>query len=462
MIRGLMNRSDASNEVTSPLLQPGAFVWGVGIEDTIIGTPLRDGGLLDEYQLTQHDCFWKSDLDRAAALGIRAIRYGVPWHRVHPAPGVFDWSSIDERLRYAAVDKGLLVIVDLVHYGTPTWLPDAFIDPRFPTALADYAGAFATRYRDIINHYTPLNEPLITASFCGQRGIWPPYLHGDRGWLRVVAGAAAGIRSAIQRIREVDGAAVIVHVEAAKLLFASGPASAGDLEVDQERAFLATDLVLGCVDANHPLMPWLLDQGLSGDDLDLFRIDPPTIDLIGVNYYPDLSVREVIHVDERRVEVTMEGGAGGLEEILTRFWHRYGLPLLVSETSNEGSDSRKTAWLNDVAATSIRLRASGVPVQGAIWWPLFDFVDWAYASAGRTVEEFWTRALDADGEVRLAPVVPPGQPGDPVEVFLRRMGLWRLESSPDGTLRRIETPAAAHLAHLARMPVDLGDDTTDR
>ena len=39
-----------------------------------------------------------------------------------------------------------MVIADLVHYGAPLWLEDAFVDPVFPRAMADYAGAFARRY----------------------------------------------------------------------------------------------------------------------------------------------------------------------------------------------------------------------------------------------------------------------------------------------------------------------------
>lgn len=434
----------------SPLLQPDGWIWAAGIEDTIIGRPLPGGGLLDEYALTQHDRCWRDDLDRAASLGIGALRYGIPWHRVNPAPGRFDWSWTDEVLTYAVRDKGLLIVADLVHYGTPTWLAEAFVDADFPRAMADYAGAFAERYALIVNHYTPLNEPLVTASFCGERAVWPPYLSGGHGWLRVVLGVTAGIRAAVPAIRAADPRAVIVHVEATKLLRPTPSVDPQWLAIEQERPFLPTDLLMGHVDEGHRLAPWMIDNGASRDMLRSLPREPVAIDAIGLNYYPELSVREVLEHEGRPIEVAVQGWDFGLTEVLETFWRRYGLPLLVSETSTEGDDAARVAWLDDSTAAVARLRAGGIPVRGYTWWPLFDFVDWSHASSGRPVEEFWLRAAGTDGAISIAPVLPPAAPGDPVDAFLRRMGVWRLETRGDDTLHRVETAVVDRLRALTR------------
>jgi beta-glucosidase/6-phospho-beta-glucosidase/beta-galactosidase len=433
-----------------PLLDAAGFVWAVGIEDTIIGQPLRDSGrVLDEYALTQHDRFWREDLDRAASLGVGAIRYGIPWHRVNPAPGRFDWGPIDDVLECAVRDKGLLVIADLVHYGTPLWLRDAFVDPGYPRAVAAYAGAFAERYADLVHYYTPLNEPLITASFCGQRGIWPPYLEGPWGWLRVVLGVVKGIRESVSAIRAAVPNAVVVQVEAAKVLRVPSPDEAADEQaVELARPFLPTDLLLGHVDEAHPLGRWMRDLGVARAELRSFRDDLPAIDVLGINYYPEFSVRELTRVDGTLVEIGLDGWDRGLVESLTEFYRRYGLPLFVSETSTEGDDRRRTAWLDDSVAAVERLRASGVPVRGYAWWPLFDFVDWAHASGGRPVEEIMARTVDIRGATVLTPIRPPAGPDDSAAAFLRRMGLWRLSPRPDGTLERIETGVAERLRAL--------------
>jgi hypothetical protein len=62
------------------------FDWAVGIEDTFIPQLARTTGrLLDEYALTQHYERWREDLDLAASLGVKSMRYGIPWLMQHHA-----------------------------------------------------------------------------------------------------------------------------------------------------------------------------------------------------------------------------------------------------------------------------------------------------------------------------------------------------------------------------------------
>src|SRR5205085_8168088 len=75
------------------------FLWATGIEDTFITDPWpATGRTLDEYELTQHYDCWQHDIDLIAELGVRTARYGIPWHRVNPAPGRFNWDWPDRTL----------------------------------------------------------------------------------------------------------------------------------------------------------------------------------------------------------------------------------------------------------------------------------------------------------------------------------------------------------------------------
>ena len=99
------------------------FMWAVGIEDTFIPQVANTTGrMLDEYDLTQHYRFWREDLALAASLGVRTMRYGIPWYKVNPARGVFDWSWTDEVLPYMIGDLKIEPIMDLVHSGCPPWI----------------------------------------------------------------------------------------------------------------------------------------------------------------------------------------------------------------------------------------------------------------------------------------------------------------------------------------------------
>jgi beta-glucosidase len=424
----------------TPAEQP--FLWCVGIEDTALGTPVRDGGrTLDEYELTGHYGRWREDLDLAAQCGATAIRYGIPWSRVNPAPGEWDWSFTDAALEYAADRLGLTVIADLVHYGTPSWLAGSFTDPAYPRAVADYAAAVAGRYAGLVDHYTPLNEPLVTASFCGRRAVWPPYEHGDAGWSRVTVAVADGLQQATRAIRDAHPGAVIAHVEAAGLWRSDDPSLHAAAAEQNRLKFLPTDLMTGAVDAQHPLRAWLLGNGIEAATLDRLHDSGVRPDLIGVNYYPTLSGRELLRQGTEVVEVADRTWTDGLRTVLTGYHRRYTLPVFLSETALDGQASDHVDWLRASTDTVADLRAEGIPVVGYTWWPLFDFVDWSWASAGRIVEEF--RIRDEHGVVRA--VAPPT--GDDIEAYLRRMGLYRL-SAAEGRLIPLHTAAVDEFTKL--------------
>lgn len=423
--------------------------WLIGIEDTCVQpSPGSTMGPLNEFALTGHDVHWRSDLATAAALAT-GLRYGVSWPLVHVAPGRFDWSVLDERLDVAVREHGLTVLADLVHYGTPTWLDGSFADERFPEALAEFAAAFAERYRGVVDHITPLNEPLTTASFCGLRGVWPPALTGWDGWSTVTTGIARGVQRAIAAVRTANPDAVIVHVEASAIYETADPALAEEAELLRALSTLPTDLILGRVGEEHPLHPWLIGNGVPAAHLAELGAGAPVIDIMGVNYYPDLTPRILERVDGTVRQITANRWDAGLRAVLRAWQARYGLPMVVTETSIEGTERVRREWLEAATDTVRELHRDGVDVRGLTWWPLLDFVDWSFASGGRNVEEFVLRpesASDATAET----FAPTGQGITP---FLRRMGLITLSEEADGALSRAETEAvgvfpreAAHIA----------------
>jgi beta-glucosidase len=429
-----------------PDLNAGSYLnnddlrWLVGIEDTCVYPPAGSAmARLDEHALTGHDRHWASDMGAASRFGASGLRYGVSWPRVCPAPGVYDWAELDERLGYAVRELGLTVIADLVHYGTPTWLDGAFADPRYPGAIADFASAFAARYRGLVDHVTPLNEPLTTASFAGLRGVWPPALTGWPGWATVTMSIVDGMRRTVAAVRAANPDAVIVHVEAATLYETRDESLTDHTGLLAGIGCLPTELLLGRVTADHPMRSWLSSQGAPEAVLDGFLADPPALDVLGINYYPDLTPRVVDRVDGAIRQVTANRWTEGLEHALRAAADRFGLPMMVTETSIEGDESVRRSWAEESIATVRRLREEGLDIRGYTWWPLLDFVDWSFASGGRNVEEF---VLDPAGGA--APTTEMyGDVADGVTPFLRRMGLIALTEDAGGDLLRSDTEAAA-------------------
>lgn len=424
---------------------PEGFVWATGIEDTFVPQTERLGErVLDEYALTHHYIYWREDLDRAASLGVRAMRYGIPWYKVEPEPGRFEWDWVDRTLEYAA-GKGLAIIADLMHYGTPLWLDNQFLNTSYPERVAGYCGEFAHRYRRLLSHYTPLNEPLITMDFCGERGIWPPYLRGHDGTVKVLRSLARGVVLAIEAIREADPKAVIVNVDAAGEFIADAPELEEEAAFRNARAFAATDLIAGKVDGNHELTGWLLRHGMSEADLAWLQGRAVELDVVGVNYYPEYSVHRV--TEQRGVVATERvwAGVGGLDRSVRAFAERYGRPVAITETSTNGSVEHRLRWLQESLAAIPRLRGEGVPLVGYTWWPLFDMIDWSYRAGARPIEDFIARMgppiLDLQQIAKMVDAMKwQSLERLPLEAYLAPMGLYSLEMQFDGTFGRVHTP----------------------
>ena len=264
---------------------------------------------------------------------------------MHRDRGRFEWGVLDEVVEFAE-ELGLQLVADLVHYGTPSWLPGSFADPGYPDAVAEFAGAFATRYRGRVRHYTPLNEPVTTASFCGLRGVWPPRLTGWPGWVAVVVPVVEGMARTTRAIRAADPDAVIVHVEAATNITTDDPAPRGPrrtaarrrLAADRPAARSGRSPIIRCA-------AWLIEQGADRQRLDALLADPAVPDVVGVNYYPDLTPRRLVSSGDDILQVSYDRGALGLREAVLAFRDRYGLPLAITETSIEGTDAVRGGWL---------------------------------------------------------------------------------------------------------------------
>ena len=366
------------------------FVWATGIEDTFVPQTRPGHRALDEYQLMGHYEHWRDDVELLRELGVRAVRWGVPWYRVEPIRGEFDWRWTDEVLPRLVSDIGVTPIVDLMHYGCPFWLRREFASDEYPDAVAEYASAFATRYRGLVRWYTPLNEPIVTAIYCGKRGVWPPYLRGDTGYVRILLQVVRGILATCAALRAADPDARLVHVEASGLSRAARADLAAIAADEQDRSFLPYDLLLGRLGPEHPLFTWLVRSGAAPDELASISAAPAPIDLMGLNFYPQWSTTQLFI--DRRGKLAyrpVEQDGSGFAALIEGYWRRYGIPIMVTETSARGPEEVRARWLEASVGTIRELRGRGVPVVGYTWFPLFTMIDWRYRFGRGPLAEYY-------------------------------------------------------------------------
>jgi len=357
-------------------------LWG-GLESTV-------NRVADQYfsQIEQngHDRR-EDDLDRFAALGIRALRYPVLWERVAPTGlADADWSQPDKRLP-ALQALGVTPIVGLVHHGSGP-LHTSLVDPAFPEQLAEYAGAVAQRY-PWVEYYTPVNEPLTTARFCGLYGLWYPHGRDDKTFLRALLHQCKGTVLAMRAIRAVNPNAKLIQTDDLGKTY-STPELADWANFYNDRRWLAWDLLCGRVNHEHTLWPYLtIRGGLSEQELLWFSENPCPPDVIGLNYYIT-SERWLDHRAERYPQryVGADGFADietaralavptpGVGPLLYEVWDRYKLPMAITEAHIDANREDQLRWLLEVWNAAEEAGRRGADVRAVTVWSLLGSFDW--------------------------------------------------------------------------------------
>lgn len=400
-----------------------AFYWGIGIENCWMAehneTNRAPKRLLDVFLQMQHYTMWREDLDKAAELGITAIRYSVPWYKANPKPGVFDWSWISQSLEYIVNELGLIPVIDLIHYGTPLWMDNSVLHHDYPERLADYAAAFARQFKGLVTHYTPHNEPQLGATYGGFSAYWPPYLTGIDGWVKVGLNIGRGMRMTTQALRAELPDVVLISADC---LVSPDPADVQEhlgvtMRAEEREDFgyqiqsFPASLAYGKVRPDHPFGQALIRTGTTTEELAWFNTNAQLPDIVGHNYYPVCFDQEGITDEEGLGKAVLE-----LQTRLERALAFFGRPVYLSETSAGYNDKQKAAWMHAACDVIMKLRAKDMPVVGMNWWPLFETVQWEYRDNTKTITE----------------CIYPGTWNN---------GLYTINQQFDGTLVRMRTDA---------------------
>jgi len=314
---------------------------------------LRSGRRLDLIGSTRHDELARRDYRRLGDLGIHTARDGVRWMLVESAPGRFDFSSVSPMVG-AALEEGVRVIWDLLHFGWPDHVDP--MTPDFAARFGEYAQRFAELLReegDTAPAVCPVNEISFLSFAGGEAGFFNPFCHGRGDDLKAQLVRAS--TTACGRVRSVLPGARLIHVDPVIHVVArpERPQDAEAAENHRQAQFHAWDMIAG---RRHP--------ELGGK--------PEYLDLIGVNYY--------VHN-----QWFYPGGHGSMispssprsrpfHQLLLEVYQRYGRPMFIAETGIE--DEARPAWLAYVGHEARAAIRAGVDLQGICLYPIVNHPGW--------------------------------------------------------------------------------------
>ena len=344
------------------------FMFATGIE---CSAPLIEGGRwrIDQLEETGHYKNWRQDLELVRELGITYLRYGPPIHLIYTAEDRYDWSFMDgvcEAMR----ERGIVPIMDLVHFGVPDWIGD-FQNPRLPELLAKYATAFAERY-EWVRLYTPVNEMYVTCRMSALDGVWNEQRRDEKSFVTAIRNVARSSVLMMQAIASVRPDAVFVNSESSEFYQPCCPDKDIQRRADFEnqRRFIALDLLYG-IQVRGDTYAYLIDNGMPPDEYEWFmstKVGKRAI--LGLDYY---EWNEKLINSEGNIE--MLGELFGWYVITMQYYNRYRRLVMHTETNASDADLAPS-WLWRQWHNVSLIRRDGVPVVGFTWYSLLDQVDW--------------------------------------------------------------------------------------
>lgn len=344
------------------------FMFATGIENSY-PTITLPGGVrrrVDEMEKCCHYKHWQKDFELVNEMGIRFLRYGPPYYKVHTGPGQYDWSFTDDTFN-SLREKNIVPIVDLCHFGVPDWI-DNFQNRDWPEHFAEYARAFAKRFPDL-RLYTPINEIFIAALFSAQYGWWNECLQSDEAFVRALSNICRANVLAMQAILEVQPKATFIQSESTEYFHAEEPDCLPTAEFLNQKRFLSLDLTYG-YPISVSMYDYLLKNGMTREEyLWFMNQDVKASCIMGNDYY--VTNEHLVHCDGT---TTASGEIFGYYVITRQYFTRYRLPIMHTETNIIEPDCER--WLKRQWANAYRLKQDGVPLVGFTWYSLTHQVDW--------------------------------------------------------------------------------------
>jgi dTDP-4-dehydrorhamnose reductase len=366
------------------LIQEPIEIWG-GIEATInrVGNDY-----IDQSEFSGHYSR-ANDVDLIASLGIKMLRYPVLWEKHQPQKDTaIDWTFVEKNL-VRLKELNVEPIAGLVHHGSGP-LHVNFFDGSFETGVADYAKLVAEKF-PWLEYYTPINEPLTTARFCGLYGHWFPHEKSAYSFYKILLSECKATVMAMQAIREINPDAKLIQTEDIGKVYSTSLLQY-QADFENERRWLSYDLLTGTLTPDKQMWNFLLGVGIKRHELEYFLKNHCKPHIAGFNYY----ITSERYLDENlpRYPEHVHGGNGrhqyadvevvrvpylnetGPAVLLQEAWERYQLPLAVTECHLHCTREEQMRWFNEMWQTVNLLKTQGVDIRALTAWAIFGTYGW--------------------------------------------------------------------------------------
>ena len=306
---------------------------------------------------------FREDFAIAKKLNFTALRSGIEWSRIEPAPGNFNATAIAYYKKYFAElsQQGITPIITLWHWTMPQWFAEkgGFAKRSNIKYFVRYVRYVSEQLGSQLKFVLTINEPTVYAAMSYHEKRWPPEEHSKVQLLRVLMNLAAAHRKSYR---------VIKHVN---------PRARVGLAHNCAYYYPGDDSVISKYVAR-------LSHKLSNEFF-INRVRHHQ-DFLGLNYYFANRVMGTrVHnpeVEHNDLGWPMEPDK--LHPLMTQLYQKYKKPIIITESGvADCHDVYRKWWIAESVKSMNAAIKEGAKVSGYIHWSLLDNFEWA--------EGFWPR-----------------------------------------------------------------------
>lgn len=323
---------------------------------------------------------YKDDFRLTKFLENNAYRFSIEWSRIEPERGKFDEKAIEHYLEMLKELKNLGIepILTLHHFTIPLWFKEmgGFLNEESPKIFADYIKNIVPYFKDYVNYWITINEPMILSSLGYFLGKWPPGEHSALNTFKVSKNLLLSHMEANKIIKENRSGAQVSIAHHILIFEPDKLWNPLDGAIARFNNFILNYSFLDALTTGKITYPF--SRGEFYSDL------KNSIDFIGLNYYTRVFVKFSLRGLFREAERKMPKNdfnqyiyPEGIERVLVNLAKRYGLRIMITEN---GIADREDKWRSEYILKTVESMKNavkkGVDIFGYMFWSLMDNFEW--------------------------------------------------------------------------------------
>ncbi len=339
---------------------PQKFLWGTatsayqvegGIENCDWAKFYPAGTTCDHYNRYQED------FDLLKKLNQNTHRFSIDWSRIEPKEGYFDEKELEHyrKVLLALKLREIKTMVTLHHFTTPFWLAEmgGWANKKIVFYFLRFAEKIFNEYRDLVDFWIIINEPLNYASIGYLEGRWAPKKRNPILFLKVVKNQIKTHKKVYEVFHKSKPDVKVGNAECYCFFEPANPNSFLDKFSTRISQYFWNE--------------WFLNK------------IKKHLDFIGLNYYfhnkikfPFLKRNENKIVSDIGWEIYPEGIYWVLKEL-----KKYNLPIFITENGlSDAKDKLRENFIKDHLFWVHQAIEEGVDAQGYFHWSLMDNFEW--------------------------------------------------------------------------------------